>query len=294
MILRKPTFADYALLLALVLIWASAFLAIKVAVPETGPVWLATIRVLIGFAVLLPFALLRGWQWPDGARQWRFLLAIAFLNVALPFFLISWAELTITAGIASLLMGVGPLFALIASHLFTDDDKFTPLKLLAVMVGFSGILLVVGGDALRGLGGNLLPQLAALGGSACYVASGILIRKLGNFPPVRLSCLVLMMSSALLLVPALLFVDMPDFSSISGKTWLLLLYLGLFPTGIAYVLRYRLIQAIGMSAFSLGLNLIPVAGVFMGAVLLGETVSTSILIALGLVVLALFLARLSK
>ena len=180
--IRKPTAIDYILIFALVIIWASAFLAIKVVVPESGPLWLATIRVLIGFAVLLPWAMWRGFVWPADARQWRILIWVAILNVATPFFLISWAKLTIDAGIASLLMGVGPLFALIASHFFTDDDKFTPLKLVAVLIGFSGIMLV-GADAIMGLGQNLPSQLAALGGCACYVASGILIRKLVGFPP---------------------------------------------------------------------------------------------------------------
>lgn len=288
--IRNPNPLDYTLLLMLVIIWASAFLAIKIVVPETGPLWLAAIRVLIGFIVLLPWAFWRGFIWPTQFRQWRLLIAIAVLNVAAPFFLISWAELTIDAGIASLLMGVGPFLALIASHFFTDDDKFTPAKLAAVVLGFTGILIVVGTDAVLGLGENLSSQLAALCGSACYVASGILIRRLEGFPPVRLSCLVLGIASVILVSFAMAIDGTPDLS-ISGTAWIFLIYLGLVPTGIGYILRYRLIQAIGVSAFALGLNLIPVFGIAMGAFFLGEAISWTVAIALILVMSGLLISR---
>lgn len=288
--IRKPNTLDYTLLLGLVVIWASAFLAIKVVVPETGPLWLAAIRVLIGFVVLLPWAIWRGFIWPDKFRQWRLLLAIAVLNVAAPFFLISWAELTIDAGITSLLMGVGPFIALIASHFFTDDDRFTAAKLAAVLLGFTGILIVVGADAILGIGENLPSQLAALCGSACYVASGILIRRLEGFPPVRLSCLVLGIASIILVGFASVYDGAPNLQ-ISKTAWILLIYLGLVPTGIGYILRYRLIQAIGVSAFALGLNLIPVFGIAMGAVFLGETISWTVIVALILVMSGLLVSR---
>ncbi|MFK8035797.1 MAG: DMT family transporter [Hyphomicrobiales bacterium] len=289
--IRKPNTLDYTLLLSLVVIWASAFLAIKVVVPETGPLWLAAIRVLIGFVVLLPWAIWRGFIWPGKFRQWRLLVAIAVLNVAAPFFLISWAELTIDAGITSLLMGVGPFIALVASHFFTEDDRFTPAKLAAVLLGFTGILIVVGADAVLGIGENLPSQLAALCGSVCYVASGILIRRLEGFPPVRLSCLVLGIASIILVGFASVYDGAPNLQ-ISSTAWILLIYLGLVPTGIGYILRYRLIQAIGVSAFALGLNLIPVFGIAMGAVFLGENISWTVIFALILVMSGLLVSRL--
>lgn len=288
--IRKPNTLDYTLLLMLVVIWASAFLAIKIVVPETGPLWLAAIRVLIGFVVLLPWAIWRGFIWPSKFRQWRLLFAIAVLNVAAPFFLISWAELTIDAGIASLLMGVGPFLALIGSHFFTNDDRFTPAKLAAVLLGFTGILVVVGADAITGLGENLPSQLAAVCGSACYVASGILIRKLEGFPPVRLSCLVLGIASVVLVAFASIYDGVPNLQ-MSNTAWMFLIYLGLVPTGIGYILRYRLIQTIGVSAFALGLNLIPVFGIAMGAVFLGEAISWTVAIALILVMSGLLVSR---
>ncbi len=295
--LRQPTRLDYTIILFLVIIWASAFLAIKVAVVEPGPLWLAAIRVLVGFAVLLPWAIWRGFKWPDEWQDWALILVISVLNVSAPFILISWAELTIDAGLTSLLLGIGPLLALIFSHFFTNDDRFTLLKFAAVLLGFLGILLVIGVDALKGLGTNMLAQIAVLVSSASYVTSGLMIRKIKGFPPVRLSCLVLGISSATLIAIALIYEGLPSgelISRISPKAWACLFYLGLFPTGIGYILRFRLIQAIGMSAFTLGLNLIPVFGIGMGAVLLGEHIDWTIIAALVLIMTGLFLSRLSR
>ena len=146
------------------LVWASAFIAIKVVVPETGALWLATWRVLIGFLVLLPYALYRGFIWPTGSKVWWLIAITALFNVVIPFFLISWAEQTIDAGVASLLMGTGPFLALIGSHFSTTDDRITLPKALAVVLGFAGVMTIVGVDAVSGLGGDtLLSQLAAIG-----------------------------------------------------------------------------------------------------------------------------------
>lgn len=288
--IRKPTPGDLALLLILAVIWASAFLAIKIAVPDTGPLWLATIRVVIAFLVLLPFAIMKGLVWPKDVRQWRLVSLIMLLNVVAPFFLISWAEQYIDAGVASLLMGVGPFLALIGSHFTTQDDRLSKPKIVGALLGFSGILVLVGWDALQGLGDNLLGQGAALLGSACYVTSSLLIRRLSGFPPVRLSALILGMASISLLSLCFLMPGLPE-HVFSQKSWMALIYLGVFPTALGYILRYRLIQTIGVSTFSSSINLIPVFGVLLGAFFLGESLSASVFISLAMIVTGLFIIR---
>ena len=289
--IRKPTPLDLSGVLFLTIIWASAFIAIKVAVPQTGPVWLAAIRVCIGFAILLPWALYRGLILPTSAKSWLFLLIVSLLNVAIPFLLISWAELTISAGVTSLLLGTGPLLALILSHVTTHDDKINIYKLIGITFGFSGIALVVGGEAMADLGGgHLLAQLAVLGASRCYASSGAMIRQITDIPPTRLATIILGMASVELVLLALLE-GPPDFAAIDTTSWLSLIYLGLLPTGIATILRYRLISTVGASFFALGMNLIPIFGVLMGAILLSEEVTLTTWLALGMIMLGLFVAR---
>ena len=289
--IRKPTPLDLSGVLFLTIIWASAFIAIKVAVPQTGAIWLATMRVCIGFAILLPWALYRGLMLPTSARSWGFLLIVSILNVSLPFFLISWAELTISAGITSLLLGTGPMLALILSHLTTEDDKINIFKLIGISFGFTGITLVVGGEALSDFSReHLLAQLAVLAASLCYATSGAMIRQITEIPPTRLATVILGMASVELLIIAL-WQGLPDFASIDGQGWFSLIYLGLLPTGIATILRYRLIRTIGASFFALGMNLIPVFGVLLGAILLSENVKLTTWCALALIVCGLFIAR---
>ncbi|MCY6380647.1 DMT family transporter [Hoeflea prorocentri] len=272
------------------LIWASSFIAIKVAVPETGPYWLAASRVAIGFLVLLPYAVWKGIILPKTGRVWLLVLGMSMLNVVVPFLLISWAELSIDAGVTSLLMGTGPFFALLGSHIFTNDDKLTTGKLIGVACGFGGVLVIVGFDALAGLGRtNLLAQFACFLASLCYVIAGLILRKI-DIPPGRLACLALGISTAILCVLAYLSDGLPDVQ-LSMQSTVALIYLGLIPTGLAYIMRFYLIRKIGYSAFAMGLNLIPVFGVLLGVVLLGETLSIRILLALLLIVCGLFIAR---
>ncbi len=288
--ITRATPVDMALLVLVAMTWASAFVAIKIAVPEVGPLWLAAIRVSVGALVLLPIALWSGFVVPKHAGVWALVIAMALLNVVIPFFLISWAELTIDAGATSLLMGTGPIFGLIIGHFFTHDDKINPMKALAVAFGFSGVLLIVGGDALADLGGaNLLAQLAALTGSICYVIAGAILRRI-DIPPLQLAALALT-TGALILLPVATLVDgiptaRPSFEAIAA-----LVFLGVFPTGLAYVLRFHLIRKIGYVTFSLSIYMIPVFGLLLGFLILGEALRPILLAALALIITGLWFAK---
>ncbi|MEO1702041.1 MAG: DMT family transporter [Pseudomonadota bacterium] len=288
--IRQASAADIGLLLLISLIWASAFVAIKVAVPAVGPLWLAAIRVAIGCLAVLPFALHAGIELPKTATVWLLVISMSLLNVVIPFFLIAWAELTIDAGVASLLMGVGPILALLSGHFFTLDDRINRWKLMAVLLGFCGVVILVGGDALSQLGGrHTLAQFAALAGALCYVSAGTLIRKI-PIGSVRLAFLALVLGSAVLLPVALFFDSVPAMPGPQAAS--ALLYLGIVPTGIAYVMRFHLINTVGYSTFSLSVNLIPVFGVLLGAIVLAERPSPQTGLALALVIGGLFVARL--
>ena len=289
--ITKPTTLDYLAMGLTAVVWASAFIAIKVVVPETGPLWLAAWRVLIGFLVMVPYVVWKGIVLPSSKQIWTLILIAAIFNAVLPFFLISWASKTIDAGVAALLMGTGPFMAVIGSHFSTSDDRITLPKVIAVLLGFSGVLLIVGVDALKGLGGvTLLSQLAAVGGAMSYVVAGLLIRKI-DIPPVRQGWLVLGTSTICLFALALLIEGAPVTNLTATGFWTLI-YLGLIPTGLGQILRFTLIRKVGYAVFSLSLNLIPVLGIGMGALLLGEQITLHTFVALCLVLAGLFVSRL--
>ena len=291
--LRTPTRLDIGLMIMTSLMLASGFIAVRFAVPETGPVWLAAIRVGIGFLVLLPYAIWRGMVWPAGAAQWMLIVGMALLNVVVPFILIAWAGKAVEASVLSLLMGTGPFLALIGSHLMTDDDRLTPRKLVSVLLGFSGIMVLVGPSVFSGLAGSsLMGQIAALGASFCYVAAGLLIRRIA-MPPVRLAGLALAIGSVVLFPLALITEGLPT-EGYSGPVIGSLIFLGLFPTGIAYILRFSLIRTIGYTRFSLSINLVPVFGVVLGVLILGEPLSVNLIAALALVLAGLYVSSSGK
>lgn len=287
--IRSPNRLDLALMVLAAMIWASGFVAIRIAVPETGPVWLASMRVGLGFMVLLPYAWWRGMTWPENRTQWLLIIGMSLLNVVFPFVLVSWSGLTLDASVMALLMGTGPFLALIGSHFLTDDDRLTTRKLVSVLLGFAGIVVLVGPSAFAGLAdGSFQAKLVMLAASCCYVIAGLMIRRI-TMPPVRLACLALAIGAAALFPLAFLIEGSPK-TGLSVPAVTALIYLGLFPTGIAYILRFNLINAIGYSRFSLTVNMIPVFGMALGILMLGEPVTFNGLIALGLVLSGLYVA----
>jgi drug/metabolite transporter (DMT)-like permease len=289
--IRKPTAADFALILIMVSIWSSSFVSIKVAVAETGPLWLVVGRIGLGFLVLLPWTLWRGIVLPASGREWLYVWLVAMLGAVVPFLLISWAQQTMDASLTALLMGTSPFLALLLSHFATVDDRLNLPKLIAVVLGFAGVALVVGRDAITGLEGGLTAPAAVIAAICCLVVSGALVRRIETVPPTRLTSLVLGFALAMLFPVVLVSgAAMPQTLDLAGSS--ALLWLGIGPTGVAYIMRYHLIRTVGYSYVALGLNLLPALGVVFGAVLLGEPVSAIVLIALALVLAGLVIARL--
>lgn len=292
--LRTPTLLDFFSLVALAAIYGSAFTAIKIVVPEVGVYALVLIRVVVATLVLLPYAIWRGWQWPKTTRTWTLLGLLSLFNLLLPFALVSWAQLSIDASLMALLMGAGPLFGLVFSHLATRDDRITLPKLLGVVVGFIGVALVVGIQAFDSTAQAILAQGAALLASICYAASGLIVRQIDGIQPTRMATIVLGMGSIALLAGAPFALDSPleTLANLELHVVLTVLYLGVITTGLAYIIRYRMIRAIGMSYFSLSINLVPVFGITIAALTLSEPLSFSLLAGLVFVLGGLMIARL--
>lgn len=292
--LRTPSLLDLFSLVALAAIYGSAFTAIKIAVPEVGVYALVLIRVVVATLVLLPYAAWRGWQWPTTARTWTMLGLLCIFNLLLPFALVSWAQLSINASLMALLMGAGPLFGLVFSHLATRDDRITLPKLLGVAVGFIGVALVVGIQAFDSTTQALLAQGAALLASISYAASGLIVRQIEDIQPTRMATIVLGMGSIALLAGAPFALNSPleTLANLEFHVVLTVLYLGVITTGLAYIIRYRMIRAIGMSYFALSINLVPVFGITIAALTLSEPLSFSLLAGLVFILGGLMIARL--
>ena len=288
--IARPGPLDFLLLALVSIIWGSAFVAMKVAVLDVGAMWTATMRVVVGFAALLPFFFLMQRQFPANNKTWFLIALIASLNMVVPFIMISWAMKHIEAGVGSLLLGTTPFMAMVLTHFFTDDEKINRMKLIAVFLAVSGIAVLVGQDAVYGLKSSaVLAQLAIIAAGGCYVTAGLFMRSV-DMKPVAFTTLALGVGSAMLVLVSTISVGLPQEMPTMPTVWALL-WLGLFPTGLAYVMRFYLVKRVGVSTFALAMNTVPIFGIILGALLLGEIVEWTTLAALGLVICGLMVAR---
>lgn len=255
-----------------------------------GPMWAAASRVFMGFFVLLPFAIFKLRKLSINTATLFSITLVACLNMVIPFILISWSLTHIDTGISALLLGTTPFIAMVMGHFLTEDERINAYSILAVICGMTGIGLVVGVDAISGISSvSILAQLAIILAGFCYVSAGYIMRKI-DMAPLQFTSLALGVGSLFLVSLAFMVEGVPKLN-LQQHTWLALLWLGAFPTGLAYLLRFYLVKRVGVSVFAVGMNTIPVFGIIFGAIILGETVEETTLIALFLVLCGLYIAR---
>mgnify|MGYP002631750904 CR=1 FL=1 len=290
-----PLWVDVVWLIGLAAVWGSSFAAIKLAIATMPPMTLVATRTAIAVAVLAPIMLWKGARLPTDAKSWGIGFALGIFGLALPFFLIGWGEQGVDSGLAAILMAVMPLSTLVLAHFFNEGDRFTPAKLLGVVVGFCGVVVLIGPEALKGLGGEFIHQLAVAGGALCYALNAILTRNLpasgGKSPMIGRAVMVMIMGAALAMPVALVVDGVQGFAGADASAWLAATYLGLLPTGLATLVYFRLIEVRGASFFSFVNYLNPVFGVVWGALLLAEIVELQAIIALGLILAGVAIAN---
>ena len=288
--LRQPTLSDFMLLVLIGSVWGSSFLPIKVAVYETGPMLLVFLRVV---AALVPLCLYMAWRripYPNTRFDWGVIFIMSLLNTVVPFFLLSWAGLHVDSGVMALIMGLGPLLALFVSHYTTHDDKLSGRKFAGMLIGLCGLVVIVGQDAIAGVTEDLLGDLAVLAAIICYVLSTALVRKVRSTAKEAMAT-GNMIISAVILAPIMLMMEHPPITNLSLDSILAIAYLGIVTTGVGYVLRFHMVMTVGQSFTSMASYIMPIVGVFLGVLFLGEPLTISLVAALALVLLGFAAAR---
>jgi drug/metabolite transporter (DMT)-like permease len=292
--IRHPGLADYGLLLVLGLLWGSSFLAIKIAVEHAmPPMTLALLRIGIGAVMLLAIAGARGQTWPSfgNLRLWGHILFLGIVGNALPFFLIAWGEQSTTSQLAGILMALIPLLVVILAHFFTHDERLGLPKLIGVLLGFAGVVVLVGVDALRGLGEQVVGQLLIIGGCMSYSLYGVFARRLPKLPAEMLVGVILL-AAFMALLPVWLVHDRPwtidwQWQAVSAAAWL-----GVLATGCGNLLFYVIMRRIGAGFASFNNYLVPLLALVYGFLALGEQPHLNALVALALILTGLALPRL--
>jgi drug/metabolite transporter (DMT)-like permease len=280
---------EWAMLLALSVLWGGSFLFVGVAVKELPPLTLVTLRVSLAAVTLLAVLRLGGIALPREPRIWAALLVMSLLNNVVPFTLIAWGQSHIASGVASIFNATTPLFGVIVAHLWTSDEKATSSRLAGVVVGFAGVTVMMGGAALRTAGVDLLAQSAILIASLCYAVSGVYGRRFTAMGVAPLATAAGMLTlSSLLLLPVALVVDRPwTLPAPSAAAILSVAALALVSTAFAYLLYFRILAVAGATNLMLVTFLIPISAIVLGASVLGERLELKHFVGMALIGLGL-------
>jgi drug/metabolite transporter (DMT)-like permease len=289
----SPSTTDWALLVALAAIWGTAFLFTKVAVAELPPLTVAAGRLTLAAGVLALLAARAGHRLPRDAKRWRGIGAMAAFGNALPFFLISWGQVVVDSGAAGVLMAAMPLSTVVLAHYFVEGEPLHRSKAAGFLVGFAGIVVLVGPAAIGRLGGSseaLLRQVAIVTGAVCYALNTILARRLPATPPIVVAAATLSLA-ALLTAPIAIAMDAPWQLRPSVISVAAVAHLGMVATALAMTVYYRVVASAGVSFLALTNYLIPVVAVVAGIAVLGEPARWNLWAALALVLTGVSIAR---
>lgn len=267
---RSMTGVEWATLLGLSVVWGGSFFFVGVAVKELPPFTIVATRVTLAALALHILVRVAGVRLPGTAGFWLAIFGLGFLNNAVPFSLLVWGQTQITSSLASILNATTPLFAVVVAHAFTKDERLTASRALGVLVGFSGVVVMVGGAALQSLGTAVLAQIACLGAALSYALAGVYAKRFRGTPPMAIATGQLT-ASATILFPIVILVDQPwTLAQPSLEAAAAVLALALVSTALAYIFFFRLLASAGAVNITLVTFLVPMTAILLGVLILDD------------------------
>ena len=290
--MREPKIIDYVLLTILALIWSSAFFNIKIATYSYGPVTIALLRTFFGAIPVVGICLIKKIKIEAFSKDWYWFAAIGMINLVIPFFLIAYGVQRVQSNLAAILMASTPLSATVLAHLFTKNEKINLIKILGVLVGFSGIVFLFSDNILINEN-NFTYALLILVGSTFYVIGGLLTLKVSDKKNENVTASILIWGT-LFLIPITAFTEKPWNLNPSIDSTISLVYLGVVATGLAWLLRFKILKNNGLVFQAQVAYLIPIFGIILGYIFLKELITSKVLIALLAVIIGIYLVKKSN
>jgi drug/metabolite transporter (DMT)-like permease len=275
---------ELALLAVLATLWGASYSFIKVGVETIPPVTFIAARTIIAGSLLFVVMRMRALQLPKDRTMWLRFLVQACLNSVVPFTLIAWAEQTVDAGLATILNSTSPIFTFLLAAAILRQETLTARKLFGVVAGLAGICLIVGMEALSGLGQELIAQAAIIAATVCYAGAAVFGRTFKGFDPM-VPATGSMLCGAAILIPASVVIDQPWNLAPSAESLWALLGLSVFSTALAFTIYFRLLHTLGSVGTTSQAYLRVPVGVAIGVVFLGEALASTAWIGLVCVVL---------
>ncbi len=266
--------AEWAMLIALSILWGGAFFFSEVALRGLPPFSVVFLRLALGALALWVVFLITV---PREKRQnlpWGAFALMGLLNNAIPFSLLVWGQTEISSSLASIINAGTPFFTVAVAYFFLQDEKLSAIKIGGVVVGFVGILVLFGPEALSGNVQGFWGQIACVGATISYAFAGVFGRRFGGLPPLatatgQVTC------SSLILLPLVLLADAPWTLNMPGwDVWGSVIGMAIGSTTIAYILFFRILQTSGATNVMLVTFLVPVSAIVLGTLVLGEVLAT--------------------
>ena len=287
--MKEPKLFDYLLLTFLALIWSSAFFNIKIATESFGPITIAFLRVLFGSIPVILLCYYKKIKIEAFSKDWHWFAIIGFINLVAPFFLIAYGVKSVQSNLAAILMSTTPLSSTILGHFYTKNEKFNFIKTFGILIGFSGIVYLFSDNLLINEN-NFISALLILLGSTCYVIGGVLTLKISSKKNENVTGSILIWA-VIILIPLVSFFEKPWNLNPSLESSISVIYLGVVSTGIAWLLRFKILTKNGLIFQSQVSYLIPIFGIILGYLFLKEIVTPKIIVSLIAVLIGLYFVK---
>lgn len=277
------------MLAALAIIWGGSFFFAEIALRELPPMTITLHRVFWALPILIFVIWAKGITPPKSLKIWGAYLTMGALNNALPFSLIFWGQTQITSGLASILNGATGVTGVIVAGLFLSDERLTPTKLIGVVVGFFGVALTVGIEALQNFDLRSLAQMAVLLAGLSYSIAGVWakLRLSGQKP--EMNALGMLLCSTVIMCPLALYIDGTPQFDLQISTWSALLALAIICTSLSYLLYFNILNRAGSGNLMLVTLLIPPFAITLGVLVLGESLAPISLVGFAFIALGLII-----
>lgn len=291
--MQTPTAQNWIRLLLVSAIWGGAFIGVSVALRDLPPLLVAASRVSVATAALYALMKWRGVTFPSlrKTRLWAFIAAIALLSTAIPFSLLSWGQQHVPSAFAGMTMATVPLFVLPLAHAFVPSDSLSWRKGMGFIIGFVGAVVLVAGDGIAAAESHteILARMACISAAICYALGSITTRRCPDVDELALATASLIIAMVLLILATLIVDGVPNIPPTRAVG--AILYLGLLPTAVAYVLKVSIIRSAGPSFMSLVNYMVPIWAVLAGWLILSEQLPPQLFAALALILVGLAISQ---
>ena len=281
--IARPTQRDWLSLLVLALMWGTSYAFIKLGVQTLPTFTLIASRLFIGFAFLASVVAIAREPLPRSPRVYLHLLVMAVINIVIPFFLITTAERSVDSAIAAIINGAVPLVVILLAALVFHDEPITLGRLLGLLVGYAGVIVIVSPGLAKSTGSEISGELALVGSTISYGIGAVYSRR--NMRGLRpMIPAMFQVGFAFVIVSALALINEQPFAiAWNGDALLAVAWLGVFGSGAAYLLNFRLLSRIGATRTSILAYFLPIIGIISGALMFQEHIDPLVLVGTALV-----------